>query len=72
MFSCPVVHSNCKFYHQLGASAGAASKVSDNDIPTVSCGNIITDSDGDNSGLWCVANKAKCVSCSHMKPDWLC
>ena len=33
--------------------------------PTVSCGDIITDSDGDDSGLWCVLMK---TTTKHMKP----
>ena len=36
-------------------------------VMIVVCGDIITDSDGDDSGLWCVlmktTTKAKCVSC---------
>ena len=32
-------------------------KVKAGQQPTVSCGDIITDSNGDDSGLWCVLMK---------------
>ena len=36
-------------------------KVKASQQPTVSCGDIITDSDSDDSGLWCVAQSWDCM-----------
>ena len=59
----------------LASNASIKFKVKAGEQPTVSCGDIITDSDGDDS-TWSVVcsyennYKDKCVSCTHMKTSW--
>ena len=40
--------------HPLASNASIKFKVKAGQQLTVSCGDMITDSDGDDSGLWCV------------------